>query len=295
MGWLKGNEIRWAEQRICERDLIERERNLGLQEHQRHHPEWNKSGEWEKEDYQAWLLHVRDELSFQSIGDLLFDKDQTPDGRKMKARRAWARVEWEFGRGPLKRKPRPLGFAILGGQIVLKSSVRRAQRSHMKRTVFATILAALTLASCGGGTSSTSSSPPVHAAGPPALSGTYAFSLTSPNGNNPIPMTGVFTATPPTTTGGQGNISGELFAAQGTNFCSNTFIGTFQVNSNNGLVTGTLTFSMPIGFAACYINGNASFTASPGASSSPGGSGSRVFLSVGSLNIPAASGEAVLQ
>lgn len=164
----------------------------------------------------------------------------------------------------------------------------------MKRITCVTLLTSLAFTSCGGGGVG-SPPPPVHAAGPPTFSGTYAFSLTSPNGNNPIPMTGVFTATPPTTTGGQGNISGELFAAQGTNFCSNTFTGTFQVNSNNGIVTGTLSFSMSTQFASCYISGNASISASPGASASSGGPGSRVFLSVGSLNIPAASGEAVLQ
>ena len=116
-------------------------------------------------------------------------------------------------------------------------------------------------------------------------------------------MTGVLTATPPATAGGQGNVSGELFAAQGTTlfaaqgttFCSNTFTGTFQVDTNNGIATGILTFSMAVGSAPCYTSGNTSFAASPGASASSGGPGSRVFLSVGSLNIPAASGEAVLQ
>ena len=169
----------------------------------------------------------------------------------------------------------------------------------MRKSRLAAILTSLILTSCGGGTSS-SPVPPVHAAGPPSFSGTYSFSLTSFNVNNTstgntLPMTGVLTATPPATAGGQGNVSGELFAAQGTTFCSNTFTGTFQVDTNNGIATGILTFSTAVGSASCYTSGNTSFAASPGASASSGGPGSRVFLSVGSLNIPAASGEAVLQ
>lgn len=179
----------------------------------------------------------------------------------------------------------------------------------MRKIHLAAILTSLIFNSCGGGGETSSSPvPPVHAAGPPSFSGTYSFSLTSFNVNNTgtgntLPMTGVLTATPPATAGGQGNVSGELFAAQGTTlfaaqgttFCSNTFTGTFQVDTNNGIATGILTFSTAFGSASCYTSGNTSFAASPGASASSGGPGSRVFLSVGSLNIPAASGEAVLQ
>jgi len=120
MSWPKEDEIRWVEWRARERELIEGERKAGKPDYQRQHPEWAKSGELSRGDYLAWLLIVRDGLSFQTVGNMLFAGDATPEGRKAKARRAWARVEWEFGRGPLKRKRKPLGFAIAGGQIVLK-------------------------------------------------------------------------------------------------------------------------------------------------------------------------------
>jgi hypothetical protein len=135
MPWPKEDEIRWVEQRILERQFIEREREReereGIPELYRQHH--GKLGDFNLEDYLAWIRHVRDRLSFQAVGEMLFSKDQTPDGRKMKAHRAWARVEWEFGRGPLKRKRKPLGFAIFGPYIVPKrSEQRRARRAHKK-------------------------------------------------------------------------------------------------------------------------------------------------------------------
>ncbi len=126
--WAKEDQIRWVEQRVREREVIERERTEGKFEYQRQHPEWDKSGELSRVDYTAWLLHVRDRRSFQQVGNKLFARDQTPEGRKIKAYRAWARVEWEFGRGPLKRKPKPLGLAICGPYIVLKPPERRRAR-----------------------------------------------------------------------------------------------------------------------------------------------------------------------
>lgn len=129
MAWLKEQEIRWVEQRVLEREAIERDRydeNGKLKpEIQRRRTEDDKIGEFSRVDYLAWLYHVRDKLSFQKTGDQLFSGDQTPEGRKVKAHRAWNRVEWEFGRGSLKRKRKPLGFAILGGQIVLIPTTRR--------------------------------------------------------------------------------------------------------------------------------------------------------------------------
>ena len=117
MPWPKEDEIRWVEQRVRERELIESERDVP--QYEKHHPEWGKSGKWEKMDYLAWLLHAQDRLPFQKIGDRLYARDAPGEGRKMKAWRAWARVEWEFDRGPLKRERKPLGFAILGGCVVL--------------------------------------------------------------------------------------------------------------------------------------------------------------------------------
>ena len=125
MLWTKEQEIRWVEHRVRERELIEREQSEGKPDYQRQHPDWNKSGEFTRQDYLAWLLHTRDGRSFQEVGDTLFATDQTPEGRKQRAYRAWARVEWEFDRPPLKRKRKPLGFAICGPFIVLKPPERR--------------------------------------------------------------------------------------------------------------------------------------------------------------------------
>jgi hypothetical protein len=108
MAWLKEQEIRWVEQRVLEREAIERDRydenGKPKPEIQRRRAEDDKTGEFDKIDYLAWLYHVRDKLSFQKTGDQLFSGDQTPEGRKVKAHRAWNRVEWEFRRGSLKRK-----------------------------------------------------------------------------------------------------------------------------------------------------------------------------------------------
>jgi hypothetical protein len=114
MAWLKEQEIRWVEQRILEREAIERDRydenGKPKPEIKRRRPEGYKSGKFSKEDYLAWVCHERDGVSYQDVGDRLFPKDQTPEGRKMKAYRAWNRVEWEFGRGSLKRKRKRLSF-----------------------------------------------------------------------------------------------------------------------------------------------------------------------------------------
>jgi hypothetical protein len=85
MPWPKEDKIRWVEQRILEREFIDRE----------------------LEDYTAWLLHVRDEDSFQDVGDLLHSKDLTPEGRKAKAQRACDRVERRHP-GSKSFKPTPL-------------------------------------------------------------------------------------------------------------------------------------------------------------------------------------------
>jgi hypothetical protein len=112
MAWLKEQETRWVEQRVVEREDIERDRSdengKRKPEIQRRRPEDAKVGEFSKIDYLAWLKHERDGLSHQKVGDLLFRSDHTPEGRKMKAYRAWNRVESEFGRGSLKRKRKPL-------------------------------------------------------------------------------------------------------------------------------------------------------------------------------------------
>ena len=121
MAWRKEQEIRWVEQRILEREAIERDRydenGKPKPEIQRRRPEGHKSGKFGKEDYLAWLYHERDGLSYQVVGDRLFPKDQTPEGRKMRAYRAWNRVEWEFGRGSLKRKRKPLSRAIWADEV----------------------------------------------------------------------------------------------------------------------------------------------------------------------------------
>lgn len=160
--------------------------------------------------------------------------------------------------------------------------------------VVATILACLALASCSSGTSSPRSIPPVHAAGPPILSGTYAFSLTVPAFPAEPPMMGVFTATPPAN-GTSGSISGELAAPSSNTFCFATFTGTF-LSDANGLVTGTLNF-LGSGSGVCYPTQTATFAASLRAPASPGGPATNALISVGpNLNGGgAASGEAVLQ
>lgn len=113
LGWTKEQEIRWVEQRVREREVIENEQAEGKPDHQRQHPDWCKTGEYTRVDYLAWLFTVRDELSFQDVGEKLFAKDQTPNGRKMRAYRAWERVEREFHRGPLKRRHKPTTLSDL--------------------------------------------------------------------------------------------------------------------------------------------------------------------------------------
>jgi hypothetical protein len=85
------------------------------------------------------------------------------------------------------------------------------------RIIAIPIVACLALASCGGGSSPLSSStviPPVEAAGPPVLSGTYAFSLSvNISTGNIFAYAGTFTATPSTTGPAVVTIRGELASA----------------------------------------------------------------------------------
>lgn len=63
-------------------------------------PKWRVEGKCGEAQYKAWLLKSQGR-SFQWIGDLLFDTDATPEGRKTKAYRAYRRVEKELsGNGP---------------------------------------------------------------------------------------------------------------------------------------------------------------------------------------------------
>jgi len=110
--WPKEDEIRWVDWRIREREAIEAGRS----------PDWSKSGRWELKDYKAWLLHERDGLSFQTIGDMLFPKYAGDENRKMRAYRAYNRVEGEFRRGNLKRGREAVEFWISGFGIVTKAS-----------------------------------------------------------------------------------------------------------------------------------------------------------------------------
>jgi len=101
--WPKEDEIRWVEWRIREREAIEAERT----------PQWAKRGSFSQEDYRVWLLHVRDRRSFQDIGELIFANCAGPENRKMRAYRAYDRVEAEFSRGHGKRHTKPeLGFVL---------------------------------------------------------------------------------------------------------------------------------------------------------------------------------------
>lgn len=77
--WPKDDEIRWVEWRIREREGIESGRRSA---------DWGTHGRCSLQDYRAWILHKRDGISFQKIGDELFVRDADPDNRKMKAYRA---------------------------------------------------------------------------------------------------------------------------------------------------------------------------------------------------------------
>ena len=102
------------------------------------HPDaaWRITGRCKLRDYQAWLLRQPHgfldlsieeifeffpflqrvlsgksasrtlPLSFQRIGDLLFPEVDDLDNRKKRAADAYNRVESEFGRGTLKKKPK---------------------------------------------------------------------------------------------------------------------------------------------------------------------------------------------
>jgi len=109
--WPKDDEIRWVEWRIREREGIESGRRSA---------DLITEGRFTLQDYKAWILHVRDEISFQKIGDMLFPRDGVPDNRKMKAYRAHDRVESEFHRGTLKKRV-PIGFWISAFGIVTRT------------------------------------------------------------------------------------------------------------------------------------------------------------------------------
>jgi hypothetical protein len=109
--WPKDDEIRWVEWRIRERE--------GIESGQRS-PDLGTQGRCSLQDYKAWILHVRDEISFQKIGDKLFSKEADPDNRKMKAYRAYQSVESEFRRGNLKKRE-PIGFWISAFGIVTRT------------------------------------------------------------------------------------------------------------------------------------------------------------------------------
>jgi hypothetical protein len=109
--WPKEDEIRWVEWRIREREGIESGRRS---------PDWGMQGHCSLQDYKVWILHVRDGVSFQKIGDELFLVDADPENRKMKAYRAYKSVEAEFRRGNRKRTE-PLGFWISAFGIVTRT------------------------------------------------------------------------------------------------------------------------------------------------------------------------------
>src|ERR1700737_761618 len=100
--WPKEDEIRWVQQRICERESIESRKSAAL----------SPTGQCELLDYRAWLLHERDDLSFYEIGEMLFARCAGLENRKMRAYRAHDRVEGEFRRGHLKRDRESFGFCI---------------------------------------------------------------------------------------------------------------------------------------------------------------------------------------
>jgi hypothetical protein len=83
-------------------------------------PDWGKKGKWDLAEYRSWLLHERDGVSFQKIGNALFPKDADPENRKMKAYRAYDRVESEFGRGHLKKRNQPAEFWISAFGVIPK-------------------------------------------------------------------------------------------------------------------------------------------------------------------------------
>jgi hypothetical protein len=109
--WPKEDEIRWVEWRIREREGIESGRRSA---------DLITEGRYTLQDYKAWILHVRDEISFQKIGNELFSKDADPENRKMKAYRAYQKVESEFRRGNLKKRE-PIGFWISAFGIATKT------------------------------------------------------------------------------------------------------------------------------------------------------------------------------
>src|SRR5215470_18927523 len=99
----KEDEVRWVEQRVREREYIDREQKESIPGCQRRHPEWRKNGALSKVAYLAWLLDERDGLSFDRVGERVFAKEHDesdsveaggksagePDSRKMRAYRAW--------------------------------------------------------------------------------------------------------------------------------------------------------------------------------------------------------------
>jgi hypothetical protein len=122
----KDSEIRWVRQRITEltvqpgdyvnligKSLLENDKDAMF-----------TTVPWRSRlaDLGVWLLKEGElKLSLSQIAYRFFAC--TDSASISRIRRALDRIEGEFGRGPLKHEP-TLGFAILGGQIVLKPSAR---------------------------------------------------------------------------------------------------------------------------------------------------------------------------
>ena len=109
--WPKEDEIRWVEWRIREREAIEAGRT----------PQWAKRGSCSQQEYSVWLLHVKDGRSFQHIGESMFASYAGPENQKMRAYRAYDRVEAEFNRGRGKRAKKPeLGFVLTAYGLMMR-------------------------------------------------------------------------------------------------------------------------------------------------------------------------------
>lgn len=128
MVWPKDDEIRWVQMRICEREALQSDKLRT-----------DMSGQFDLRHYRAWMLHKADKLSFAAIGKRLFagdgdggDDPDNPDRLKRRAVLAYHRVEWELGRGPLKRERRPLGFAVSAPGIILHQAKPTAARPARK-------------------------------------------------------------------------------------------------------------------------------------------------------------------
>jgi hypothetical protein len=67
--WPQEDEMRWVQWRIWGREAIEAEKK----------PDWNKEGSCSLTDYRVWLLHEKDGLSFQEIGNSAFSQCAGPE------------------------------------------------------------------------------------------------------------------------------------------------------------------------------------------------------------------------